>query len=778
MSNSTAGSIVVDLLLNSGGFESNVKKAEADIKRLVKKFEDFTGTAIKVVETIDATGNSVKKLAVGYDSLTGSIKTVEANYTSLQRAMENVNATTKIMAQNEANLARVRGIISSTDEGRLRAQQANIDRATRLYQEQAQARIAASNQVVVSTDKTSAATERMAGSVQKSQGAFRSSNQIIQNSSYQITDFIVQVQGGTSAMRAFSQQAPQFLGAFGSKGAMLGIVAALAGAFIPLFADIISGSKSSDDAIKELTDSTDRLQSAASAVGNVDLSSLGRNYREATKEGKILIDANIRLGLLLSEISQVDVTKSFREGIRKSLEDIGFFAKAWNSLVNSAKYARSDEPISDATQFADIYKITEQQAKTIDTAQKAFADGKKSAGEYINELTKIGEQYKNNLDPSLKKFIKTQSEYATQLQKDRDFQASLRNAANSGYQGLEKEPSSKATKADNTLEKMFNNQRVGADKFVESMQQANKQVEFQSSLLGKSAQEVEILNAQYRIQADLEKTIQDIERQNGTIRTEEFEKMKVAADEAFAIQANAIMARQEMERSASYGFQKSMDDYFNSANNMAKNVEGVFKSAFDGMSNAIVDFAMNGKNSFGDFARSVISQIMKIYVTMALIGLAKSAAGAFASSSFQGPAYTGGSGEDASGWAPFADGGYTGDGGKYEPAGIVHKDEFVFNKESTRRIGVGNLYKMMRGYADGGLVGSAPMAGAGGGGNININISNEAGADGYQTTAKARKNDSGFDIDILVRKALTNDLRSNGPMTQTIGATFGLRRSA
>jgi TP901 family phage tail tape measure protein len=33
----------------------------------------------------------------------------------------------------------------------------------------------------------------------------------------------------------------------------------------------------------------------------------------------------------------------------------------------------------------------------------------------------------------------------------------------------------------------------------------------------------------------------------------------------------------------------------------------------------------------------------------------------------------------------FAEGGYTGDGGKYTPAGIVHKGEFVINKENTRK---------------------------------------------------------------------------------------------
>ncbi|STY61517.1 Phage-related minor tail protein [Mannheimia haemolytica] len=34
----------------------------------------------------------------------------------------------------------------------------------------------------------------------------------------------------------------------------------------------------------------------------------------------------------------------------------------------------------------------------------------------------------------------------------------------------------------------------------------------------------------------------------------------------------------------------------------------------------------------------------------------------------------------------FATGGYTGNGGKYEPAGIVHKGEYVMTKEATARL--------------------------------------------------------------------------------------------
>lgn len=71
----------------------------------------------------------------------------------------------------------------------------------------------------------------------------------------------------------------------------------------------------------------------------------------------------------------------------------------------------------------------------------------------------------------------------------------------------------------------------------------------------------------------------------------------------------------------------------------------------------------------------------------------------------------------------FATGGYTGDGAKYQPMGVVHGGEYVLTKEQTNAIGVGNLNRIfgkgrlpkmpgdtsqgvaLPGYADGGLVG-------------------------------------------------------------------------
>lgn len=63
----------------------------------------------------------------------------------------------------------------------------------------------------------------------------------------------------------------------------------------------------------------------------------------------------------------------------------------------------------------------------------------------------------------------------------------------------------------------------------------------------------------------------------------------------------------------------------------------------------------------------------------------------------------------------FSSGGYTGDGGKYQPAGVVHKGEYVFDQDAVRAAGgpaaMDAMRRNLKGYANGGLVGraSAPV---------------------------------------------------------------------
>jgi len=54
----------------------------------------------------------------------------------------------------------------------------------------------------------------------------------------------------------------------------------------------------------------------------------------------------------------------------------------------------------------------------------------------------------------------------------------------------------------------------------------------------------------------------------------------------------------------------------------------------------------------------------------------------------------------------WSEGGYTGPGGKYQPAGIVHKGEYVVPKNIVDQVGPANIQRLFAGYADGGLVGA------------------------------------------------------------------------
>ena len=182
------------------------------------------------------------------------------------------------------------------------------------------------------------------------------------------------------------------------------------------------------------------------------------------------------------------------------------------------------------------------------------------------------------------------------------------------------------------------------------------------------------------------------------------------------------------------GAKNAFAEYGEEAMNMYDNIGNIASQALNGLSQQMADFLTTGQANFKDFAKSIISLIVQMITKMALFNAISGMFGSFgfggATGGFQG--------------ASFAVGGYTGDGGKYDPAGVVHKGEFVFTKEATQRIGAKNLYRMMRGYANGGQVGSVTTGGAGinrgasqfAFGDINVNIDNGQDPKGMETGIK------------------------------------------
>lgn len=125
----------------------------------------------------------------------------------------------------------------------------------------------------------------------------------------------------------------------------------------------------------------------------------------------------------------------------------------------------------------------------------------------------------------------------------------------------------------------------------------------------------------------------------------------------------------------------------------------------------------------------------------------------------------------------FASGGYTGSGGKYTPAGIVHKGEFVINAASTRKLGLDFLNRL-NGYADGGYVTPTPSIVHS---NMSKDMNNGLEVNIYnQTDSKitAQRNSSGG-LDIFVEQAVNavaGNIAAGGAVANAIQRAYALNR--
>lgn len=246
----------------------------------------------------------------------------------------------------------------------------------------------------------------------------------------------------------------------------------------------------------------------------------------------------------------------------------------------------------------------------------------------------------------------------------------------------------------------------------------------------------------------------DWKNNGGSLDDAQFKQMQ-AASEQFYAQQDAQMLDWKT------GFTHAWADIGNEVNDVYSNIGSITQNAFNGMATVLTDFVMTGKASFSDFARSVISDITSMLIKMALFNAMSAAFGGGGTFSFASMFSKG-----------FANGGYTGNGGKYEPKGVVHGGEFVFTKEATSRLGPENLYRLMRGYASGGLVGSNGSSGSGvtNGGNVAASAAMVFSMGDVNITMGSGQDSKGLEQGVrqIVNDMFTEALSQNGRIAKYV----------
>ncbi|EMB6100827.1 phage tail tape measure protein [Proteus mirabilis] len=291
-----------------------------------------------------------------------------------------------------------------------------------------------------------------------------------------------------------------------------------------------------------------------------------------------------------------------------------------------------------------------------------------------------------------------------------------------------------------------------------------EQMQFETSLIGKSRAEQEKLNALRQIDVLYQQASVDLGEKELVNLQRNVELTKQQIEEE-------LRKREAMKGDPMAGLKQGLSDFSESAMDVMENVRNVTTNALNNMSDALADFALTGKGSFKDFANAVISDITRMVMKMLVFKAIEAGGQAM--------------GFDM-GWMSkgHAYGGYTGHGGKFEPKGIVHGGEFVFTKEATAKLGVGNLYRLMyaaQGYASGGFVGAVagripvtPQPTLARAGGVQMTVVNHitVTGNGDAVLAQAMKEAAQQGTEAGAQKAhamMLQDFQSNGAARRTLG---------
>ena len=242
---------VLPFLKGMDKVQSTLDALSADSKNGSKAFDNLSSSA-------SSAGTSFNELAGYARSMDGSLKSLNTNVNAITRAMQNAGTSTAGVGSEftraEAILESLGNQLAVLDEA-----QENGARSAAVLAAQLRAGSKATEEEKQKIGELTGRLYDMKTGVDtgaKSHGTWKNS---VQQAGYQVQDFIIQVQGGQSALVAFAQHGSQLAGAFGAGGAVVGAVIALSSVVAGALITSLNGGKNAMDSLKDAAETMDKV---------------------------------------------------------------------------------------------------------------------------------------------------------------------------------------------------------------------------------------------------------------------------------------------------------------------------------------------------------------------------------------------------------------------------------------------------------------------------------------------------------------------------------------
>jgi lambda family phage tail tape measure protein len=455
--------------------------------------------------------------------------------------------------------------------------------------------------------KTATATEGLERSNKAANDSYRGLGGGIRNASYQVTDFMVQVQGGTSVIRAMSQQLPQLLAGFG----MVGVVIGMATTAIGFAIESLDLFPSSMDRVNKTAKATE------TALGNLkdmhfklgdDTIKVLKSWQEQWNVSSEDVRKNLKMNLdmyvltMQAELAALKSREDYDKAIAKGTGRetfTGLLLQGGETDLNKRAEAmgRLSKATTLQTQLDAVMKLQQNPNSAIPLSTSEIKSQESLIQTYDRKVAAI------QAEAGALQISNVEKKLAIELA---NLEIDKNKIGANEYLRL-KDAITQAVYARNTSE-----ETKKIKEYSDAQQSANDILADEAKRLTMSTREFEKYIAQKRF-------AQEINKQTIGMSPEGKGEFEAVATELFKVQQATLDLNDANKRTFSGGATEAMRKYGEEASNIGSQVGNTFTNAFRGMEDALVQFTMTGKANFKSFALSIIADIQRILVRQALL---------------------------------------------------------------------------------------------------------------------------------------------------------------